>query len=312
MDGNNFGMLEKMKNLGQRLNKLRFGLTVKKMQQTPTLKTRPGGPILLSMVHHRDVLPYLLAAKSFARFVVPSKVVIVADPSISATDREMLKRHIPDLCFRDAAEFHCPELPKGGTWERLTAIAEYALGNFVIQLDADTVATKPMPEVEQAIRENYAFLLGTEDVQNIQPVAEIAQWAKGRLSDLGDDHVQLTAESVLDRLPEQQHWKYVRACSGFAGFPRGGFDRSQLIRISQEMSTLLGSRWAEWGTEQFSSNLVLASMEGAKLLPHPKYCAPHRANGDTAFRHFIGYVRHTTPLYGDLARLVASELRSGT
>ncbi len=298
-----------MVNLGQRLNKLRFGLAVKKMQRTPALKTRPGGPVLLSMVHHRDVLSYLLAAKSFARFVMPSQVVIVADPSITVADRELLKHHIPGLCFRDAAEFHCPELPKGGTWERLTAIAEYAQESFVIQLDADTVATKPMPEVEQAVRENHAFLLGTEDIQQIQPVAEIAQWAKGRL--VGNDHVQLAAESVLDRLSDQQHWKYVRACSGFAGFPKGGFDKAQLIRISQEMGALLGTRWAEWGTEQFSSNLVLASMDGAKLLPHPKYCAPHRANGDTAFRHFIGYVRHTTPLYGDLAGLVAAELRSG-
>lgn len=298
-----------MVNLGQRLNKLRFGLAVKKMQRTPALKTRPGGPVLLSMVHHRDVLSYLLAAKSFARFVMPSQVVIVADPSITVADRELLKHHIPGLCFRDAAEFHCPELPKGGTWERLTAIAEYAQESFIIQLDADTVATKPMPEVEQAVRENHAFLLGTEDIQQIQPVAEIAQWAKGRL--VGNDHVQLAAESVLDRLSDQQHWKYVRACSGFAGFPKGGFDKAQLIRISQEMGALLGTRWAEWGTEQFSSNLVLASMDGAKLLPHPKYCAPHRANGDTAFRHFIGYVRHTTPLYGDLAGLVAAELRSG-
>ncbi|KAB2927598.1 MAG: hypothetical protein F9K30_03465 [Dechloromonas sp.] len=282
---------------------------MKKMQRTPVLKTCQGGPALLSMVHHRDVLSYLLAAKSFARFIIPAKVVIVADPSITVADREMLKRHIPDICFRNAAEFHCPELPKGGTWERLTAIAEYAQDNFVIQLDADTVATKPMPEVEQAVRDNYAFLLGTEDIQKIESLAEIASWAKGRLT--GNDHVQLVAESVLDRFPDQQHWKYVRACSGFAGFPHGGFDKDKLIKVSQEMGALLGDRWSEWGTEQFSSNLVLASMEGAKLLPHPKYCAPHRANGDTAFRHFIGYVRHTTPLYGDLAGIVAAELRSG-
>ena len=298
-----------MVNLGQRLNKVRFGLAVKKIQRTPVLKTRPSGPVLLSMVHHRDVLSYLLAAKSFARFVVPAKVVIVADPSITAANRELLKRHIPDVCFRNAGEFHCSELPKGGTWERLTAIAEYARENFVIQLDADTVATKSMPEVEQAIRENHAFLLGTEDVQQIQPGAEVARWAKGRLA--GNDHVQLVAESVLDRLSDQQHWKYVRACSGFAGFPKGAFDKEQLVRISQELGALLGTRWAEWGTEQFSSNLVLASMEGSKLLPHPKYCAPHRANGDTAFRHFIGYVRHTTPLYADLAGQVVAELRSG-
>lgn len=269
----------------------------------------PGGPILLSMVQHRDVLPYLLAIKSFSRFIPPSKIVTIADPSITIADRELLGRHVANICFRDATSFHCDELPKGGTWERLTAIAEYVKEGFVIQLDADTVSTRPMPEVAQAVRKNHAFLLGTEDIQNIQSVAEIALWAKGRL--VGNDHVQLTAESVLDRLSDQRYWKYVRACSGFAGFPKGGFDKDQLIRISQEMGGLLGTRWAEWGTEQFSSNLVLASMEGAKLLPHPKYCAPHRANGDTVFRHFIGYVRHTTPLYGELAGLVAAELRSG-
>lgn len=298
-----------MVNLGQRLNMMRFGFAVKKIQQTPVLKAQLGGPVLLSMVHHRDVLSYLLAGKSFARFIAPAKVVIVADPSITVSDRELLKRHIPEVCFRNAAEFHCPELPKGGTWERLTAIAEYAQEHFVLQLDADTVATNAMPEVEQAIKENHAFLLGTEDIQHIQPGAEVATWAKGRLA--GNDHVQLVAESVLDRLSDQSRWKYVRACSGFAGFPRAAFNKEQLVQISQEMGALLGARWAEWGTEQFSSNLVLASMEGAKLLPHPKYCAPHRANGDTAFRHFIGYVRHTTPLYADLARQVAAELRRG-
>jgi len=101
-----------MVNLGQRLNKVRFGLAVKKMQQTPILKTRSGGPVLLSMVHHRDVLSYLLASKSFARFVAPSNVVIVADPSITEADRELLKLHIPDVCFRNAAEFHCPDAGK--------------------------------------------------------------------------------------------------------------------------------------------------------------------------------------------------------
>ncbi|TXT32645.1 MAG: hypothetical protein FD131_218 [Rhodocyclaceae bacterium] len=291
------------------INRRRFDRKLQGILDTNPIHLGNTPLTLLSMVHHRDVLSYLLAAKSFARFIVPAKVVIVADPSITPADRELLKRHIPEVCFRNAAEFHCQELPKGGTWERLTAIAEYAQERFVIQLDADTVATKAMPEVELAIRENHAFLLGTEDVQQIQPVVQIATWAKGRLA--GDDHVQLVAESVLDGLSDQSRWKYVRACSGFAGFPRGAFGKEQLVRISQEMSALLGERWKEWGTEQFTSNLVLASMEGAKLLPHPKYCAPHRANGDTAFRHFIGYVRHTTPLYAILAGQVAAELRSG-
>ena len=273
------------------------------------VRTWPEGPILLSMVQHRDVMPYLLAVKSFSRFIPPSKIVIIADPSITIADRNLLVRHIADICFRDAATFHCDELPKGGTWERLTAIAEYVKEGYVIQLDADTVATRPMPEVAQAVRNNIPFLLGTEDVQQIQYAAEVATWAKSRLS--GHDQVQLVAESMLDRLSNQKRWRYVRACSGFAGFPRDSFAKEDLICISKEMGLLMDTRWTEWGTEQFSSNLVLATMADAQVLPHPKYCAPHRANGDTAFRHFIGYVRYATPLYATLAGQVSAELRGG-
>ena len=286
--------------IGEKINKLRFNLAVQNILKAPQLNTVANGPIVLSMVHHRDVLPYLLALKSFSRYVSPSRVVVVADPTITEIDRKLLRKHVPSLEFRDAAEFHAAQLPKGGCWERLIAISEYVSEGFVIQIDADTVASGPMSEVEAAISNNLAFLLGTEDVQQIQICSEVAAWAQARLS--GSDHVQLVAESKLSGLADHGRWRYVRGCAGFAGFPKRSFDRTDLINLSQEMESVLGLRWREWGTEQFSSNLLLASMEGAKLLPHPKYCAPHRANGETVFRHFIGYVRHTTPLYADLAK----------
>ena len=221
-----------------------------------------------------------------------------------------MRKHVPSLVLRDAAEFHAAQLPKGGTWERLTAISEYVSEGFVIQIDADTVASGAMREVEGAIKNNQAFLLGTEDVQQIEICAEVAAWTQKRLS--GSEHVQLVAESMLDRLADQGRWRYVRACSGFAGFPMQSFNRTDLINLSQQMESLLGLRWREWGTEQFSSNLLLASMTGATILPHPKYCAPHRADGKTVFRHFIGYVRHVTPLYAAMASKVASELRGNS
>ena len=295
---------------GERINKLRFSLAVQKILKTPEVHTIPNGPIVLSMVHHRDVLPYLLALKSFSRYVVPSRVVVVADPTITEMDSNLLRKHVPSLVIRHASEFHTAQLPKGGTWERLTAISEYVGEGFVIQIDADTVASGPMREVQTAIKNNQAFLLGTEDVQQIQICSEVAAWAQPRLS--GSDHVQLVAESMLGRLADQGRWRYVRACSGFAGFPKSSLDRTVLLKLSQEMGLLLGSRWWEWGTEQFSSNLLLASMAEATVLPHPKYCAPHRANGETVFRHFIGYVRHVTPLYAVMASKIASELRGNS
>jgi hypothetical protein len=81
--------------------------------------------------------------------------------------------------------------------------------------------------------------------------------------------------------------------------------------ISERMSRVM-PRWNEWGTEQFTSNLIVSSIPGARLLPHPKYCAPHCRKNDTVFFHFIGYVRFTTPLYAQLARIVAQELRQAT
>ena len=67
----------------------------------------------------------------------------------------------------------------------------------------------------------------------------------------------------------------------------------------------------DWNLTAGYLELLLASMPTFRLLPHPKYCAPHRRKDDTVFMHFIGYVRYTTPLYATLARRIVSELRQG-
>ena len=69
------------------------------------------------------------------------------------------------------------------------------------------------------------------------------------------------------------------------------------MEVSSGMQAQLGPKWSAWGTEQVTSNLVVASSPGARVLPHPRYCAPHRRSDDTAFLHFIGYVRHASGLY---------------
>ena len=37
------------------------------------------------------------------------------------------------------------------------------------------------------------------------------------------------------------------------------------------MTAELGSRWTEWGTEQVTSNYVVANSPEAMVLPYPKY-----------------------------------------
>ena len=96
--------------------------------------------------------------------------------------------------------------------------------------------------------------------------------------------------------------RYVRGCSGFAGYPQDSFDLPRLCDLSRRMAHLLGARWRQWGTEQFTSNLLLASMPDCRVLPHPRYCEPGKRTADTVFLHFIGYARHTSGLYTEVAR----------
>ena len=293
-------------NLTERINKSRFGWAVRTMLATPPLARGRTPYTALSMVHHRDVLPYLLALKSLARFLPPSEVVLVADPTIDTADRALLRKHVPHIQVREAREFHAAGRIQGGTWERLWAISEYAQDGYVVQLDADTVTLRLPVEVAAAIADGISFTLGTEDGQRIQPTAEVGPWARGRLD--GNDHVQGLAEAALDRFDPHGRWRYVRGCSGFAGFARGSFDGDRLMEASSGMQAQLGAKWSAWGTEQVTSNLIVASSPGARVLPHPRYCAPHRRTDDTVFMHFIGYVRHASSLYAKLAREVAAEL----
>lgn len=261
------------------------------------------------MVQHRDVLPYLLAIKSLARYLPPAEVVVVADPTLDVRDRDLMLEHIPHLRFREAAEFRRAGIPEGGCWERLGAIAEYAQQSYVIQVDADTVAVGPLTEVKSAIDDGVSFTLGTEDEQRIQPCSVAAAWARSRAKGQ-DEHVQVLAESCLDDFDPEGAHRYVRGCAGFAGFAKGSIGPERVLSVSRRMSELMGARWSDWGTEQFTSNLLVASSPGARVLPHPRYCAPHRRNGSSVFFHFIGYVRYRTAFYATLADRVARQLRA--
>ena len=290
----------------EKIHRARFNWAVRAMRRTPALQRGKEPFIALSMVQHRDVLPYLLALKSFARFLLPARVVLVADPTLDEQDRALLRQHVPHIEIREATEFRRPATPVGGCWERLNAISEYAKDAYVIQLDADTVAVNELAAVRQAINDQVSFTLGTEDVQPIQNCAEIAAWANGRRD--GDDHVQLLAECALAQFDPEGRYRYARGCAGFAGFAPGTISPEHVAEISERMGPILGKLWSGWGTEQFTSNLIVCSSPGARLLPHPTYCAPTRIKPHTVFLHFIGYARYRSSLYAELARRTADEL----
>lgn len=255
---------------------------------------------LLSMVQKRDVVPYLVAVKSFTHFLNPGRIVVVCDPSIDADDRAVLTRHVPHLELRQAHEFTHPDIPRGGTWERLFAISGYAQDSYVIQLDADTLTIQPIPEVLQSIQAGTGFVLGEIPDTPIRPLDAVRQHALPKVKP--GAHIQTLSEAEMANVGLPSDARYVRGCSGFTGFPPSTTMRDNLLEFSRRMTAKLGEDWKRWGTEQVTSNYLVANAFGAKSLPFPKYGTPDCATGETAFFHFIGPMRFINNKYKTTSR----------
>ena len=289
--------------VSRRLARKLNGLALRRVLTTPPLVMQRDGPVMLSMLCHRDVNMYLTSFKSFYRHLPGGRAVIVDDGSLTAEDRAVLTHHIPDLTFIDIAAVERGPCPAGGTWERLLAVIDASATDYVIQLDADCVTVGPIPEVIEACRANRAFTLAGEDTTVLTTAKTASQRGPHR-------HVQAAAEIALGGLPDAETAHYVRGCSGFTGFPRGGVKRETLYAFSDYMAGKLGPRWTEWGTEQFSSNFVLANCPGMQVLPWNRYCSYQGAPVEgVAFYHFIGTWRYDGGLYTRVAKRAIEELR---
>ena len=255
---------------------------------------------VLSMVHQRDVYSYLVAIKSFAHFLNPQRIVVVCDPSIDNDDRAVLRRHLPHAELREAHEFVHPDIPRGGTWERLFAIAGLVEDYYVVQLDADTLTVKPIPEVLEAIRAQSGFVLGEMSDTPIRSLAAAREYALPWLEP--DVHVQAIAETEMINVGLPEDACYIRGCSGFTGFPRSVGMRTTMTDFSRRMTDKLGEDWKRWGTEQVTSNYLVSNAAGTRPLPFPKYGTPDCENSDTAFFHFIGSMRFINNKYENASR----------
>jgi len=255
---------------------------------------------------------YLAAIKSFAAHVPVRAIYVVDDGSLTKSDRQILGVHVPSIRFLSLQECREKGLPKGGTWERLIAIARLSESRYVIQLDADTLSLGALDEVAQACRDNRAFSIGTWDGQSIEPVGRTAPRARAALEKIRP-HVQMQAEAHFDELPNSSSLRYVRGCSGFAGFSRGAGKLELMRTLSGELRALLGDLWNNWGSEQVMSNLVIANQPGALVLPHPDYADCEKMLADrTRFVHFIGTCRFRDGRYADMIRRLQWKPRGNT
>lgn len=295
--------------LKDRIDRARFADRCEAVLRTAPIAMEGSSRLaLVSQLQHKDVIMFLLAVKSFVRRVRPGAIFVLNDGSLTPDDRRLLQSHLPGVTFLELATYRSPACPAGGTWERLLAIASLISEHYVVQLDSDTLTVGFIEEVRDCVSQGRAFALGTWDRQTDESMAERLQTARG-LAPSATSHVQLVAEANFGALKEFSRLRYVRGCSGFAGFPRRSFTRSFVEEVSAQMRSAIGAKWSEWGSEQVMSNIVLANIPGAMVLPHPKYADCLKMKPDeTAFVHFIGTCRFSNGTYARLGRELIAAL----
>jgi hypothetical protein len=276
---------------------------------TPPATFNPAsGVMIFTQLQHKDVLLFVLAAKSFIRQVGISGVAILNDGSLSDEDIVILRHHFPGLGVYGRDQFSSGQCPRGGCWERLLAIAELSRSRYVIQLDSDTLTLTDLPEVLSCVQSGTGFTIGTWDGQEFESMAYRAKRAQS-FHPARESHIQLYAEAHFDRLQDHERLRYVRGCAGFAGFPKRSVSKEFIENISNQMTSIIGDKWQEWGSEQVMSNIVVANMQDSIVLPHPRYsdCQKMRPP-DTVFVHFIGSCRFNRGIYARLGKDLVQEL----
>ena len=258
--------------------------------------------IIISMLRHSDVIMYLVAIKSFYQRFSKGEIVILNDGSLTASDLNLLKKHVLPKDIMHISDIKNSVCPKGGCWERILLISEYVKDYFVIQFDADTLTMGDIPEVNQFVSSKTSFAMGTKSGQLI----ETARESNDRIKNWPENHVQVKAEKNFYKLEGYENMKYVRGSAAFAGFAAGSFSLSKLENFSQQMNEIIGEDWTKWGTEQVTSNFLVANSSSSKMMPFPKYSGyypPHNISYEnTHFMHFAGHHRWENGFYIKNAR----------
>lgn len=285
--------------LRRRANYAIFNAMCGAIERTTPIAPTTDGPVVLSMVNCRDYIPYLIAAKSLFHRLRCGRFHVIDDGTLTAAQRSGIRHHLRAEIEPIKAVTLGPT-PRGGTWERLTRIADLVDESYVIQMDSDTLTVGDTEEVNKAIVEGASFTLITHPDTDYCSVAEAC--AVARADPATDIHT--VAEQILDRLGPPHATRYVHGCSGFAGFAKGSFGRSEVYRVSRIMGEALGVRWSEWGSEQVTSNYIVSNTTRVATLPYPKYrnYDAEPIGPDTSFIHFIGTHRFRHGYYWRRAR----------
>lgn len=296
----------------RKLREYRFLHGCRAVLAAPPAQVRADGVVIFSMIGTRVLLPYLVAAKSFQARLGRGRFAILDDGTLTPADKAVLAHHLGNPAITPLAAVDTGPCPRGGTWERLLTILDLRRHDYVIQLDSDIVALGPVGEVNAAIDAGRSFTLRGEAGSAVLPLVEAARRARQH-RDPGRQHVQSAIEQQLDQvhIPARGGLHYIRGCSGFAGFAPGEGGRSLAEAFSREAERLLGmDHWSEWGSEQVTSNFVIANEPDPLLLPYDRYVNfwNDPVANTAALVHFIGTYRFHRGAYLAAARQAIAAL----
>ena len=292
----------------------RHNRAVEEILYTPPIEPANDGVVLFSMMGTNVLNPYLVALKSFWMHLQRGRVVILDDGTLTANDKATLALHCGDPEIISIGSVVTDGFPKGGAWERLLTILDHRSDDYWIQLDSDTVTIGPVPEVEQAIQTNRSFTLlgGTDGEIGALPLADIAKglYPEGPR----EGHIQARVESRMGEMRSDLGWRYIRGCAGFAGFAAGNPGRLLASAFLKEMTQIVGpDDISIWGTEQITSNFLIANETAPVLLPSARYLNywGDDWDDDARFIHFVGTYRHDKGLYIEQSQRMISALQAG-
>jgi len=298
------------------INRTWFDFQCRGILSVPPIEIKKNGLLILSMVSHKDVIMYLIAIKSFYHHLRRGEILVVNDGSLTVEDRTILQQHIPSITLVHIKDINTGVCPKGGTWERHVLIADYVKDYYVIQLDADTVTANEIPEVIECLNSNTSYAISGLKEEEVREMRYSCDRAKSwGLKKWNMNNIQFLSEMKFENLKDYNNLKYARCGASFAGFAKNSFTREKVERFSLEMERITGKKWHTWGSEQVTSNFIVANSPKATVLPYPKYISffPYLDIdfNTSAFVHLIGANRFKQGFYKQQAKEIIKLLKRG-
>lgn len=287
------------------INKFLFDRAAKKVLSTKPLSYREDSSVtIVSMVGNNSLCMYLIAIKSFMKNFGYGVIEVINDGSLTQQDIETIEHHVPKVRFSLASDVHTHGCPTYISWKRLFRVQQLAETSYVIQLDSDTLSLGPLVEVHDRVSKNQGYLIGSErwgKAVNVGLLRDIvSQWQ--------NTHVQPLAEINFHKMDFfADGTKYIRACAGFAGYPKGFATIAQIQALSNEIESYVGKKtWYGWGSEQTATMCLISKTANASVLPWPyyqnfKFPQSNEHIDSMNLIHFIGSNRYDNGVYRSLA-----------